>query len=667
MTKNFFKKTLFTTLLCSFVFANLLAQFNREVSNREVSNREVPNREVPNREVSNREFYLMKVSVDVLAPNGAMNSLPKLGNSARIKVGGITPATFGNLLEKGVIDHIEWIDAAKTAFIGEFSKEEVAIINTEAVTIEVLIADLPANLAALNKGITPKMAQCRVTTLPRGFNLGSMGGYLTFAEYLLEMDSLHAMYPTLVSPKFSIGTTIEGRSIWAYKVSDNVGIDENEPEVLIDGLIHAREGVAGMQSMYFITDLLDKYTQNDPEARFLVNNRELFVVPVINPDGYVYNETTDPQGGGLWRKNRRDNLDGTFGVDLNRNWGHFWGFNDSGSSPGTVSETYRGTGAFSEPETASMRDFCNVHSFKTALNHHTYSNLMIRPYGYDEFVSCDDDTTSFAEYGTILTATNGFLYGKSSQTVGYAVNGTTDDWMYGERTSKAKIVSFTPETGSGAEGFWPPITSIIPLCQTVEDANFKILWLGGEYFQGTSMAHTVTTTTGNVPFLLKNIGQSTSLAVTARFVSTSPYITANPVKSLGTVGSFATKKDSVSITFAANTPGNTLITGNIVATFGGYNDQVPVSFYYRPLVNIENASLQQNVAISPNPVNDLLHLESEQPISMVKITDITGKTLRISLENNREIDVHELPTGLYLLSLYNKDQLLIGTAKFVKE
>jgi hypothetical protein len=88
---------------------------------------------------------------------------------------------------------------------------------------------------------------------------------------------------------------------------------------------------------------------------------------VINPDGYVYNETIAPNGGGMHRKNRRDTGcgDGTQrGIDLNRNYGYEWGADNSGSSPNPCSSTFRGDSAFSEPETQAVRDFILATNFQ---------------------------------------------------------------------------------------------------------------------------------------------------------------------------------------------------------------------------------------------------------------------------------------------------------------
>src|SRR5690606_9786063 len=121
-----------------------------------------------------------------------------------------------------------------------------------------------------------------------------------------------------------------------------------------------------------------------PEVRYLVDNTEMYFIPCINPDGYIYNETTDPFGGGLWRKNRWKGDDGmVYGVDLNRNYGYEWGADNSGSSPQPNGQTFRGTGPFSEPETQAVKFFCDSHQFRIALNYHTYGNLLIHPWGYN--------------------------------------------------------------------------------------------------------------------------------------------------------------------------------------------------------------------------------------------------------------------------------------------
>jgi len=137
---------------------------------------------------------------------------------------------------------------------------------------------------------------------------GSMGGFPTFDEIVTMLDDWALQYPDPITAKTSIGTSHEGRDIWAVKVSDNPNMDEDEPEVSFDSLIHAREPASATTILYYIKNLLEQYGI-DPELTYLVDNRELWFIPVHNPDGYRYNQQISPNGGGMWRKNRKNNGD----------------------------------------------------------------------------------------------------------------------------------------------------------------------------------------------------------------------------------------------------------------------------------------------------------------------------------------------------------------------
>jgi len=202
----------------------------------------------------------------------------------------------------------------------------------------------------------------------------------------------------------------------------------------------------------------------------------------VNPDGYIYNESTNPNGGGLWRKNRRPISGNGMGVDLNRNYGYEWGFDNIGSSTNPVSETYRGTEGFSEPETQAVRDFSIKHDFKITLNYHTFGNLLIYPWGFSDSPTPDDLT--FKGFSEAMTVENNFLAGTGLETVGYTVNGDSDDWMYAERGSFA----LTPEVGSGSFGFWPPREAIDELNKSVLAQNMIAAKLLHNYAQVDQLA-----------------------------------------------------------------------------------------------------------------------------------------------------------------------------------
>jgi Zinc carboxypeptidase/Immune inhibitor A-like, MAM domain/Dockerin type I domain len=205
---------------------------------------------------------------------------------------------------------------------------------------------------------------------------------------------------------------------------------------------------------------MNHLTQNygvDPEVTNLVDNREIWFILMVNPDGYAYNDQTNPTGGGMWRKNRRDNGDGTYGVDLNRNYGYMWGYDDIGSSPNTATETYRGPGPFSEAENQALRDFIIAHHFEIVINYHAFSNLIIWPYGYEVGTYTPDERV-FNALGQRLSSYNNYT-ADPSWTM-YPVNGDANDWSYGEQTLKEKCFGYTIEAGNYFDGFWPPVSRI---------------------------------------------------------------------------------------------------------------------------------------------------------------------------------------------------------------
>ena len=297
--------------------------------------------------------------------------------------------------------------------------------------------------------------------------MGSMGGFRTLAEIEQEMDRLASTYPGQVSPKFSIGTSIQGRDIWAMRVSDNPSIQEaGEPTAWFDAIHHAREPMSG-ESLLLYADHLGSNYGSDPRVTRLVDTRNNIFIPCANPDGYEYNRQIAPNGGGMWRKNRRNNGGGSYGVDMNRNYDWEWGPQWGGSSGSPSSETYRGTAPFSEPETQGLRDYLAIAPPGVSVSAHSYSNLWLYPWGYDTIYTVDDPI--FRAYGARFTANNGWPYGTGWEVL-YIANGVADDYHYGQHGS----ISFTPEIGSGSDGFWPAPSRILPLFNDVLPAYLLI-------------------------------------------------------------------------------------------------------------------------------------------------------------------------------------------------
>ncbi len=313
--------------------------------------------------------------------------------------------------------------------------------------------------------------------VPKNFELGKAGGFFSMSDVLDNLDIMQFLYPNLISVRKPIGSfkTWQNNSIFWVKISDNPEVDENEPEILYTGLTHARELISVSQNIYYMWYLLENYDK-DPLVKQIVDNTELYFVPVVNPDGLNYNiagyDIQQDTFTRYLRKNMRDNdNDGVFdpkndGVDLNRNYGYEWGYDDEGSSSNPQSSTYRGPAPSSEPETKAMQYFCDTHHFKIALNYHSYGNLLIYPWGYQDINT--SDSTIFDHYAELLTQQNKFIYGRGLATVGYISNGDSDDWMYGEHG----IYSMTPEVGDQDEdNFYPPKERIIPLCQSTLKMN----------------------------------------------------------------------------------------------------------------------------------------------------------------------------------------------------
>jgi hypothetical protein len=268
------------------------------------------------------------------------------------------------------------------------------------------------------------------------------GVWHTYAETAAELESIHAQYPAITTAPFSLGQSVEGREIWAIKVSDNPEVDEEEPEVLYDGVHHAREIMTVELCLFILRHLCENY-QTDRLATTLVDERQIYFVPIVNPDGFVYNEMQAPNGGGMWRKNRRDDGVGCQGVDLNRNYPYMWG--GAGSSANRCEDIYRGPSPGSEPETQAMVRFMNGRRFVTHESIHSFMGAILYPWGYSGQPTSDDDL--FHRIGAARASVNGYAVAR------IGVSGCASDYAYGEQTAKPKIMSFLTEIGGS--GFWP--------------------------------------------------------------------------------------------------------------------------------------------------------------------------------------------------------------------
>lgn len=306
------------------------------------------------------------------------------------------------------------------------------------------------------------------------------GVWHTYAETVSEMNLLHLQYPNLTTAPSVIATTGEMRSVYAMKISDNPGVQENEPEVLFDGMHHAREIMTVEGLLHFMRYLCENY-QADPGIRFLVDNRQIWFVPLLNVDGFVYNETTNPNGGGMWRKNRRANAGGCYGVDLNRNYPYEWV--GGGSSTDPCNDTYRGPSARSEPEIVGHTAFINAHSFKTWQSYHSVAGMVLFPWGYTTAHTVDD--ALFRSIAAQMASQNGYSTGQAPELL-YSVNGGSCDWGYGATTEHTKIFSFTTEFGGS--DFWPLPSERDGLIAENLASNIYLCQIAGAYLALNSLA-----------------------------------------------------------------------------------------------------------------------------------------------------------------------------------
>ena len=272
---------------------------------------------------------------------------------------------------------------------------------------------------------------------------GINGAYHSALELETDLRILERDHPGLASV-LEIGETLEKRKILALKISDNAAANENEPAVLFMGCHHAREWISVEVPFLFGKYLLDNYGL-DPAGARPRRRGEIWIVPIVNPDGLEYSIHVYR----YWRKNRRANADGTFGVDINRNYGYAWGTTTRGRAAIRARTSIGGPVPFSEPETAAVRTlFASAGiDFRALISFHSYGQYILYPWGYTAAPAPDD-----AALGTVAAAMAGLMagvqgtaytYGQASQAL-YLTNGDTVDWAYSLRGAPAFTVELPP-------------------------------------------------------------------------------------------------------------------------------------------------------------------------------------------------------------------------------
>jgi carboxypeptidase T len=294
--------------------------------------------------------------------------------------------------------------------------------------------------------------------------------YTEYAELVPILQGLAATYPNICA-LYDVGDTWEKREIWALKISDNVATHETaEKDILIDGNHHANEIMTVEVPLYLAKNLCEKYP-TDPDVQMIVDNVETWILPMLNPDGHnhvftVYNR---------WRKNRRDNGGGIYGVDLNRNYDYHWG--EGGASHNPNSYTYCGPSPFSEPETQAIRDLINDddHQFAYTLNYHSSGRAMLYPWAYTYGHPPEPDYTYYKNLaGYLLETLSGWRHGNDWEVLRYLASGNAVDWEYdGKGHDKDWGFTFEIDTSQQPPAYQIPIT-----CAEQYTVLLKLLKLG---------------------------------------------------------------------------------------------------------------------------------------------------------------------------------------------
>lgn len=304
------------------------------------------------------------------------------------------------------------------------------------------------------------------------------GQYRSLDSVNLYLRNLAWTYPNLCVMD-SLGLSYENRQVYGIKISDNPSISEpSEPGVFICALHHSREWATIEVVLFFADSILRAYNSN-PAMQNLINNREIWVFPMINPDGYVWDYPVQRS----WRKNRQP-FQGVIGTDLNRNYlgscdGNrfgLWGALTSGaqSSHSPSAETFMGGYGASSPEISNLINFFRTHNINTAHSFHSYSELVLWPWGYQN--SPTPDNALYVRVGTAMANMITKVSGSGTYTPGqipslYPVSSGCDDWIYGWNrwVNGVPCLAYTNEVGTS---FYQPISQLDQICRQ----NFKSIY-----------------------------------------------------------------------------------------------------------------------------------------------------------------------------------------------
>lgn len=376
-----------------------------------------------------------------------------------------------------------WVGATETYRIdgvsNKFQRTNIARTGADIVFVQdssVIVRANQRNLTAIRSLGYQPVPMAAVDDFPPEDAL-----YHNYNEMIADISATAAANKDIVKV-FSIGKSYEGRELWAVKVSDNVHVDEDEPEVVFDGLHHAREHLTVEQTLAIMHALVDGYDHKN-RIHNIVDEREIYVLFNVNPDGGEYDIEDDRYH--FWRKNRKPTPRPPYiGTDLNRNYDYKWDC-CGGSSDFEGDQTYHGPFPASEPEVAAYQAFVDSRviggeqQITTAISFHTYGELVLWPYGYTfQDIPSDMDPTDHEVFVTMGTAManltcneqDGCFTPQQSSDL-YITDGSNLDWMYGAH----RIFAFTFELYPSCCDFYPDDEDIEPQTERLSSAVSYLL------------------------------------------------------------------------------------------------------------------------------------------------------------------------------------------------
>ncbi len=272
-----------------------------------------------------------------------------------------------------------------------------------------------------------------------------------YAETMAVLKNLNSKHAD-ITRLHVIGKSLEGRDITAIQINTTPESlqagKSNKPGAIFMGAHHAREHLSVEVPLMLAEYLLNN--RGDAKIGALLDARDIWIIPMVNPDGAEWDINTGKYK--WWRKNRRNNGNGTYGVDLNRNYGFKWGTGGSDKDP--ASDVYMGTEPFSEPETKTIRDFVEAHlNAKVLLSFHTFSELVLYPWGHTyDAVGVAKDLQVFETMAKTMAQWNKYKPQQSSAL--YIASGDTTDWAYGAHGIFAFTFELSPSSMWDG-GFYP--------------------------------------------------------------------------------------------------------------------------------------------------------------------------------------------------------------------